>query len=283
MSARDSATSLAQTSLAQAGPVLLFGAGNMGGAMLRGWLALGLPADRVAIVDPAPGEAIAALAGQGVVFNPAPGSVDASVLLLAVKPQMFAGVVQQMRAHLGQRTLLVSVLAGTTMAQLESACPDGQPVLRVMPNTPAAIGQGMSVLFANGHVSDEQKRGAEALMAAIGDTAWIEDEALMDAVTAVSGSGPAYVFHLAECLAAAGVAAGLPADLADQLARQTVAGAGALIAESGTDPAQLRRNVTSPNGTTAAALAVLMAENGLGPLLVEAVDAAKRRSEELAG
>lgn len=283
MSARDSATSLAQTSLAQAGPVLLFGAGNMGGAMLRGWLALGLPADRVAIVDPAPGEAIAALAGQGVVFNPAPGSVGASILLLAVKPQMFAGVVQQMRAHLGQRTLLVSVLAGTTMAQLESACPDGQPVLRVMPNTPAAIGQGMSVLFANGHVSDEQKRGAEALMAAIGDTAWIEGEALMDAVTAVSGSGPAYVFHLAECLAAAGVAAGLPADLADQLARQTVAGAGALIAESGTDPAQLRRNVTSPNGTTAAALAVLMAENGLGPLLVEAVDAAKRRSEELAG
>lgn len=283
MSARDSATSLAQTSLAQAGPVLLFGAGNMGGAMLRGWLALGLPADRVAIVDPAPGEAIAALAGQGVIFDPAPGSVDASVLLLAVKPQMFAGVVRQMRAHLGQRTLLVSVLAGTTMAQLESACPDGQPVLRVMPNTPAAIGQGMSVLFANGHVSDEQKRGAEALMAAIGDTAWIEDEALMDAVTAVSGSGPAYVFHLAECLAAAGVAAGLPADLADQLARQTVAGAGALIAESGTDPAQLRRNVTSPNGTTAAALAVLMAENGLGPLLVEAVDAAKRRSEELAG
>ena len=283
MSARDSATSLAQTSLARAGPVLLFGAGNMGGAMLRGWLALGLPADRVAIVDPAPGESIAALAGQGVIFDPAPGSVDASVLLLAVKPQMFAGVVRQMRAHLGQRTLLVSVLAGTTMAQLESACPDGQPVLRVMPNTPAAIGQGMSVLFANGHVSDEQKRGAEALMAAIGDTAWIEDEALMDAVTAVSGSGPAYVFHLAECLAAAGVAAGLPADLADQLARQTVAGAGALIAESGTDPAQLRRNVTSPNGTTAAALAVLMAENGLGPLLVEAVDAAKRRSEELAG
>ncbi|MEM8877588.1 MAG: pyrroline-5-carboxylate reductase [Pseudomonadota bacterium] len=270
-------------SLANAGPVLLFGAGNMGGAMLRGWLALGLPPERVAIVDPAPAETIAALADRGVVFNPAPQAFRASVLLLAVKPQMFADVAPDLQGHLAAETVLVSVLAGTTMAQLETVYLEGQPILRVMPNTPAAIGQGMSVLYANGHVSAEQKREAEALMAAIGDTAWIDNEALMDAVTAVSGSGPAYVFHLAECLAAAGTKAGLPMDLADQLARQTVAGAGALIAATGTDPAELRRNVTSPNGTTAAALSVLMADNGLGRLLIEAVDAAKRRSEELAG
>jgi pyrroline-5-carboxylate reductase len=271
------------TTLSNAGTVLLFGAGNMGGAMLRGWLTLGLPPQRVAIVDPAPRENIAALEDQGVLFNPDPDGFRPSVLLLAVKPQMFADVADTLRAYLPQEAVLVSVLAGTTMAQLEAVCPAGQPVLRVMPNTPAAIGQGMSVLYANAHVSAEQKSEAESLMAAIGDTAWIEDEALMDAVTAVSGSGPAYVFYLAEALAEAGAKAGLPADLADQLARQTVSGAGALIAATGTDPAELRRNVTSPNGTTAAALAVLMSENGLGPLLVDAVDAAKRRSEELAG
>ncbi|MEO1250334.1 MAG: pyrroline-5-carboxylate reductase [Pseudomonadota bacterium] len=271
------------TTLSDAGPVLLFGAGNMGGAMLRGWLALGLPPKRVAIVDPAPRENIAALADRGVIFNPAPEGFGPSVLLLAVKPQMFAEVAESIGAYLPGDAVLISVLAGTTMAQIEAVCPSGQPVLRVMPNTPAAIGQGMSVLYANAHVSAEQKSEAESLMAAIGDTAWIEDEALMDAVTAVSGSGPAYVFYLAEALAQAGAKAGLPADLADQLARQTVSGAGALIAATGTDPAELRRNVTSPNGTTAAALAVLMAENGLGPLLVDAVGAAKRRSEELAG
>jgi pyrroline-5-carboxylate reductase len=270
-------------SLADAGPVLLFGAGNMGGAMLRGWLALGLPPHKVAIVDPAPRKDIAALAEQGVQFNPAPGVFDPDVVLLAVKPQMFEALASDVARHLPAGAVLVSVLAGTTMAQLQSACPARQPVLRVMPNTPAAIGQGMSVLFANAHVSDAHKAQAQALMAAIGDTAWIEDEALMDAVTAVSGSGPAYVFYLAECLAEAGVAAGLPRSLADQLARQTVSGAGSLITETGTDPAQLRRNVTSPNGTTAAALAVLMAEQGLAPLLVDAVAEAKRRSQELAG
>jgi pyrroline-5-carboxylate reductase len=272
-----------RNSLADAGPVLLFGAGNMGGAMLRGWLALGLPPQKVAIVDPAPREDIAALAEQGVRFNPAPGAFAPVVVLLAVKPQMFDGIAAGMARHLPPGAVLVSVLAGTTMAQLEGACPSGQPVLRVMPNTPAAIGQGMSVLFANRHVSDTQKATAQALMAAIGDTAWIDDEALMDAVTAVSGSGPAYVFYLAECLAEAGVKAGLPRALADQLARQTVSGAGSLITETGTDPAELRRNVTSPNGTTAAALAVLMAEQGLAPLLADAVAEAKRRSRELAG
>jgi pyrroline-5-carboxylate reductase len=270
------------TTLSNAGTVLLFGAGNMGGAMLRGWLALGLPPQRVAIVDPAPRENIAALEDQGFCSI---RRLMAFAIGAAAGGQ--AADVRRCGGHLAglppQEAVLVSVLAGTTMAQLEAVCPAGQPVLRVMPNTPAAIGQGMSVLYANAHVSAEQKSEAESLMAAIGDTAWIEDEALMDAVTAVSGSGPAYVFYLAEALAEAGAKAGLPADLADQLARQTVSGAGALIAATGTDPAELRRNVTSPNGTTAAALAVLMSENGLGPLLVDAVDAAKRRSEELAG
>ena len=203
--------------------------------------------------------------------------------LLAVKPQMLDDVAPGTVAHVGSNTVIVSILAGPTLERLESFYPEGQPVIRVMPNTPSSVGRGMSVMCANAHVSPEQVEAARMLLSAIGDVAEIDDEVLMDAVTAVSGSGPAYVFLLAEVMAAAGEKAGLPAELAAQLARQTVTGAGELLHRSDLDPATLRKNVTSPNGTTAAALSVLMGEPGMAELLERAVAAAAKRSRELAG
>jgi pyrroline-5-carboxylate reductase len=177
--------------------------------------------------------------------------------------------------------LVISVAAGVRLATLAKAFGDGPALVRVMPNTPAQIGKGMSVAVAAGSLRPERHRAVEALLDAVGESAWVEDEALIDAVTALSGSGPAYVFLLAECLAKAGEAAGLPPDLAAQLARQTVIGGGALLEASPDSAAKLRENVTSPKGTTAAALAVLMAPDGLAPLLAKAVEAARKRSVEL--
>ncbi|WP_372425134.1 pyrroline-5-carboxylate reductase [Salinarimonas chemoclinalis] len=264
----------------------LVGAGKMGGAMLEGWLAAGLPAAAVSVHDPQPSEAIAALAAaRGLALNPEPaarGPVD--VLVLAIKPQTLEAAAPALAPLVGPDTLVVSVLAGKTVANLRAALPAAHAVVRAMPNLPASIGRGATGAFANAATSAAQRALADTLLRASGLVEWVADEALIDAVTGVSGSGPAYVFALVEALAEAGHAAGLPEDLAMRLARQTVVGAGALLAESDLPAATLRANVTSPGGTTAAGLAVLQREEGgLADLVRDTVAAAKRRAGELSG
>ncbi|WP_420133919.1 pyrroline-5-carboxylate reductase [Rhodopseudomonas sp.] len=263
------------------GSLVLAGAGKMGGAMLSGWLAQGLDAGNVVVVDPQPSDEIKALTARGVRINAAAGNVGAvSTLVVAVKPQTFTGAAEALRAYVGASTLVVSVMAGKPIAALAAGV--GGHIVRAMPNTPAAIGRGITVAVAASDVTAEQRATADALLRATGGVEWVEDEALIDAVTAVSGSGPAYVFLLAEELARAGVEAGLPEALAMTLARATVAGSGELLHRSDLDAATLRKNVTSPGGTTAAALEVLMADDGFRPLLTKAVAAAAKRSRELA-
>lgn len=271
-------------SLASLGSLVLVGAGKMGGAMLTGWLERGLPADGVTVVDPALGPEMQALRERtGFRHVTDAGEIGGSpeVLVLAVKPQQMGAALPKVAAVTGPETIVISVAAGTRIATLAGALGPG-PIVRMMPNTPAQVGMGMSVGVGSPAVTAAHRATVTALMDAVGTTAWVEDEGLMDAVTAVSGSGPAYVFLLAEVMTEAARAAGLPDDLAALLARQTVAGAGALLAASPLDPATLRKNVTSPGGTTAAALAVLMAEGALQPLMTDAVAAAARRSRELA-
>jgi pyrroline-5-carboxylate reductase len=263
------------------GTVVLAGAGKMGGALLTGWLAQGLDGGDVVVIDPQPSDEIRALTARGIRFNASAGDVGAvTTLLLAVKPQMFREAAAALRAFVGPNTLVVSIMAGTPIAAIEAAC--GGHVVRAMPNTPAAIGRGITVAVASLNVTDAQRGTADALLRATGSVEWIDDEEQMDAVTAVSGSGPAYVFLLAEELARAGVAAGLPVELATKLARHTVAGSGELLHRSELDSATLRQNVTSPGGTTAAALEVLMAADGFQRLLTRAIAAATKRSKELA-
>jgi pyrroline-5-carboxylate reductase len=263
------------------GTIVLAGAGKMGGALLTGWLAQGLDPARVVVIDPHASDEIRALTAKGARLNPAPDGVgDVAALVVAVKPQMFQEAAATLRKWVQPSTLVVSIMAGTTIAALSSAC--GGSVVRAMPNTPAAIGRGITVAVADGNVGAQQRAMAQALLAATGSVEWVNDEALMDAVTAVSGSGPAYVFLLAEELARAGVAAGLPADLAAKLARETVSGSGELLRRSDLDAATLRQNVTSPGGTTAAALNVLMQPDAMQALMTRAVAAATARSKELA-
>jgi pyrroline-5-carboxylate reductase len=269
-------------SLAQLkGTIVLAGAGKMGGAMLSGWLEQGLGAKHVAVIEPHPSEEISGLAARGIHLNPLPKEIGAvAALVIALKPQMFREAGPMLKSFAGSATLVVSIMAGTTIASLMEV--GGGSVVRAMPNTPAAIGRGITVAVAAKDVSAEQRALADALLRATGSVEWVEDETLMDAVTAVSGSGPAYVFLLAEELARAGVEAGLPQELATKLARETVAGSGALLHRSEIPSATLRQNVTSPGGTTAAALEVLMAPDGMQSLLTRAVAAAARRSKELA-
>jgi pyrroline-5-carboxylate reductase len=269
-------------SLAQIkGAILLAGAGKMGGAMLSGWLAQGLDARSLGVIEPHPSDEIRALAAQGIRLNPSPREIGAAAaLVVALKPQMFREAGAMLKSFAGPATLVVSIMAGTTIASIEQVC--GGMVVRAMPNTPAAIGRGITVAVAASDVSPAQRAVADALLRATGSVEWTSDESLMDAVTAVSGSGPAYVFLLAEELARAGVEAGLPPALATRLARETVAGSGELLRRSELSSATLRQNVTSPGGTTAAALEVLMAKDGLQPLLTRAIAAATRRSKELA-
>lgn len=261
--------------------VLLVGAGRMGGALLQGWLDLGLDPSRLTILEPQPAPDIAAMAARGVSLNP-PGNTARDVVLLAVKPQVAADLLPRLTGWVGAETLVVSIMAGRSIGSIATAFPSAA-IVRAMPNTPASIGRGITVAVGNRAVSPGQREVAHALLAACGRVEWVEDEALLDPVTAVSGSGPAYVFLLAECLATAGVAAGLSRDLAEKLARETVSGAGELLHRSPLDPATLRQNVTSPAGTTAAALNVLMASDGLEPLMRRAVAAATKRSRELGG
>ena len=263
------------------GTIALAGAGKMGGAMLTGWLAQGLDAKRVVVIEPQPSAEINALAAKGIRLNPSAGDAGAvDTLVVAVKPQSFREAGAALKQFVGSSTLVVSIMAGTTIAALEEVC--GGMVVRAMPNTPAAIGRGITVAVAAKNVSAAQRTTADALLRATGSVEWVDDESLMDAVTAVSGSGPAYVFLLAEELARAGVEAGLPAELATKLARETVAGSGELLHRSELASATLRQNVTSPGGTTAAALEVLMGEGGMQQLMIRAVAAATKRSLELA-
>ena len=257
--------------------LVLIGCGRMGGAMLDGWLTRGMPAQRVWVVDPEPSARLDAL---GLHLNEELPQRP-SVVVVAVKPQLLDDAMPTLGPLAGGDTLVLSVIAGVPMARFEELGP-GTPVVRAMPNTPAAIGRGITALAANRAAGEAGLAKAEALMAAVGETVRLEDESQMDAVTAVSGSGPAYVFHLIEALAAAGEAEGLAPELALQLARATVNGAGALATESGEPPAALREAVTSPGGTTAAALKVLMdGGSGLPPLMRRAVAAAAERSREL--
>jgi pyrroline-5-carboxylate reductase len=261
------------------GPIVLAGAGKMGGAMLSGWLAQGLDPRKVSVIEPSPSGEIGALGAKGIRLNPT-GDVSAATLVIALKPQMFREAGPMLKRFSATSTLAVSIMAGTTIAAISELC--GGSVVRAMPNTPAAIGRGITVAVASNKVSPAQRADADALLRATGSVEWIDDENLMDAVTAVSGSGPAYIFLLAEELARAGIEAGLPQPLATKLARETVAGSGELLHRSELPAATLRQNVTSPGGTTAAALEVLMGPDGLQSLLTRAVAAATRRSRELA-
>ena len=264
--------------------LVLVGAGKMGGAMLQGWLGLGLDPKHVAVIEPQASDDLKAMAARGVRINPPLNTIgQADAIVIAVKPQVAAEAVPPLAGMLGPSTVVVSIMAGKTLGFLENALPNAAAV-RAMPNTPAAIGRGITVAVANVRVTPAQRDLAHRLLAATGAVEWIEDERLMDAVTAVSGSGPAYVFYMTECLAAAAEKVGLPPALAMQLARATVAGSGELLHRSPLDPSTLRQNVTSPGGTTAAALEVLMAAaSGLDPLLAKAVAAAGKRSRELGG
>ena len=270
--------------MAAPGPIVLVGGGRMGGALAAGWLRGPLEAAQLRIVEPDDGvaERLAPL-GADRVRAPAalPVTLNPSAIVFAVKPQVMAEVVPQYSGFGGPDCVHLSIAAGWPVALLARDLGD-VAIVRAMPNTPAAIGEGMTVAWANSATDRDQKALCEGLLKAVGAVAWIDDESHMDAVTAVSGSGPAYVFLLAECLAEAAVEAGLPEDLARLLAERTVSGAGALLAQAEDDAAQLRRNVTSPGGTTEAALGVLMGEDGLSPLMTRAVRAAAERSRALA-
>lgn len=271
-------------SISLRGTLVLIGAGKMGGAMLEGWLKAGVAARQVVALDPSPPAEVAALlAKHGVRHNPPISSItDAEVVLVAVKPQVMDEVLTPLHGLGASKPLILSIAAGKTIASFERHFGTDAAVIRTMPNTPAAVGRGITAMAANRNVSQAQFALAEQLLSSVGEVVRVDDEGLIDAATGVSGSGPAYVFYLTECLAAAGEAVGLPPDVAMKLARATVAGSGELMRSSGIDAATLRQNVTSPKGTTYEALQVLMAEDGMKPLMIEAVKAAARRSRELA-
>lgn len=266
------------------GTLVLIGAGKMGGAMLEGWLKAGVAPAQVVVLDPnPPSEVKALLEKHGVRHNPPLASItNPEVLLAAVKPQVMNEVLAPLVALGKSKPLILSIAAGKTIASFEKHFGSDAAVIRTIPNTPAAVGQGITAMTANRNVSADQMNLAEQLLSSIGEVVRVDDETLIDAATAVSGSGPAYVFYLTECLTAAAEAVGLPPDVAVKLARATVAGSGALMRSSGIDAGILRQNVTSPKGTTYEALQILMAENGMKPLMIQAVKAATQRSKELA-
>ena len=266
--------------------IVLFGGGKMGGAMLEGWLKAGTPATSIGVFDLYPSPWLterAQTAGFGLnpVIDPA---TTPDVLVLAIKPQMLDSAADQLATLAGPTTLVISVIAGKTIANLRARMPRAEAFVRAMPNTPAAVGRGITGIACSPEVSRRDAEKADALLSAIGQLVHLDREEQIDAVTALSGSGPAYVFHMVECMAKAGEAIGLPSDVAARLARATIEGAGELLfQDAATGPDQLRINVTSPGGTTAAALAVLMAPDGLQPLMTRAITAAKHRAGELSG
>lgn len=262
--------------------ILLVGAGNMGGAMLGGWLAKGIPAKNICVLDPSPNPAMAKLITDNEICHEtnADKLVAPDILLIALKPQIMGDVLPALKHMVGKNTVAISVAAGKTLSFMAEHLGIGAMV-RAMPNTPALVQRGITVACANPAVSELQKQHTTTLLSATGSVEWIDDETLMDAVTAVSGSGPAYAFHLVEALGDAAIAAGLPEELGRKLALETVAGAGEMMMRSNLSPATLRKNVTSPGGTTQAALEVLMGADGFPSLLKQAVNAAKKRSGEL--
>ena len=281
--AKSARKSAKQESLAAIpGALVLVGAGKMGGAMLDGWLARKLPPKKIIVLEPQPSKAIKALAKRGVRINPKGDVGDVAALVIAVKPQTAPDALPLFAALIDAKTVVVSIMAGRTLAFLEKHLPNAA-IVRAMPNTPAAIGRGITVAVGNRRVAAPARKLSHGLLAATGSVEWVEDESLMDAVTAVSGSGPAYVFLLAEAMAQAGAAAGLPPALAERLARETVAGSGELMHRSPEPAAILRQNVTSPGGTTAAALEVLMGDGGVAPLMTKAIAATTKRGKDLAG
>nr|WP_316655191.1 pyrroline-5-carboxylate reductase [uncultured Gellertiella sp.] len=267
-----------------AGLLVLVGAGNMGGAMLAGWLKSGVPGSQVLVIDPNPSDSMLQMLNDAGARHctSAPAGLKAGILFIAVKPQVMGAVLAPLKDIVCEGTVVVSVAAGKTLAFMESHLGPASMV-RAMPNTPAMIGRGVTGAYANQRVTVEQRQQVQSLLKVSGPVEWVGSEADIDAVTALSGSGPAYVFYLVECMAEAGRKAGLPADLAMRLARETVSGAGELLHRSPDEAARLRQNVTSPGGTTAAALSVLMAQDGMQPLFDRAVEAARVRAGELAG
>jgi pyrroline-5-carboxylate reductase len=267
------------------GTLVLVGAGKMGGAMLEGWLKAGADPRKIVALDPGPPvEVLALLSKHGIRHNPAVQSINnAEVVLVAVKPQVMDEVLAPLGGLAASKPLVLSVVAGKTIAKLAAHFGADASIIRTMPNTPAAIGRGITAMVGNAKVSAGQLALAEQLLSTIGEVVRVDTEEQIDWVTGVSGSGPAYVFWMTECLAAAGEKLGLSRKLAAQLARATVAGSGELMRQSGIDAATLRQNVTSPKGTTYEALQILMADDGMKPLMEKAVAAAARRSKELAG
>lgn len=265
-------------------PFVLVGAGKMGGAMLSGWMAEGVNPSAIVVSDPKLSDEMQALLEKHGIrhVTAVPADLNPSMVLVAVKPQMMDVVLPALAPAVKPDTLILSVAAGTPISKFLNAF-GAVPMARAMPNTPAMVGRGVTAVYPNDSVTAAQKETIETLLAAVGKVVWLDSEDQIDMVTGVSGSGPAYVFWLAECLAEAGRAAGLPEELAAELANATVSGAGELMHQSPEKPAVLRQNVTSPNGTTAAALEVLMADDGLKPLMTDAVAAAVKRARELAG
>ena len=263
--------------------ILLVGGGKMGSALLQGWLAAGFGAAQFMVNEPAPSDDLAA---SVAVVNPTAEQLEQSmpdIIVLAIKPQMADSVLPDLIPAVRRSTVVISLLAGQSIEHLSALLGGHDVIVRTMPNTPAAIGLGMTALIASDGVSAAQKQDAGHLMQAVGETVWLDSQKQMDAVTAISGSGPAYVFYLAETMMSAGVSLGLSEEMALQLARQTIVGAATMMVQSDTSPSQLRRNVTSPNGTTEAALDVLMAETGgLGTLMRQATQAAALRNRQLA-
>ena len=272
---------MTQSSLQGVGPVVLIGAGKMGLALARGWITAGLRPNELVLVDPHPTEATQQFAAEtGVRLLSSANGVLIAVMVLAVKPQVMAAVLDEIRPLTGGHTLVISIAAGISIGAISAGLHSGR-VVRAMPNTPAQIGKGITGAVAAPGVSEADRRVADALLGAAGEVIWFADEPMLDAVTAVSGSGPAYLFHFVEALAAAGMRQGFDPDQAMRLARQTVIGAAALLEADPSPAAVLRQNVTSPKGTTEAALSVLMAPNGLVNLMEKTVLAARLRSEEL--
>jgi len=277
-------SSLSETGITPDAPLLLIGCGKMGGALLNGWIAGGLPAAAVAIAEPSPAPELITLAAEdGLRLASDAASLDIAprAIIAAIKPQMMETIMPALGQRFGTAPTWLSIAAGTPISLFERIAGDGARVVRVMPNTPSAVGKGVSALFANPAATEADHAMASALLDAVGTTVWLETEAQMDVVTGVSGSGPAYVFHLIEALAKAAQAEGLAPELAMALARQTVIGAAALADAAPESAATLRENVTSPGGTTAAGLSVLMGYEGLPDLMTRTVAAAAQRSREL--
>lgn len=266
--------------------LLLVGCGKMGGALARGWIANGTPVDDIAVVEPSADASAVIFSELGIKAVSTAAELTAGYspdfIFLAVKPQSAADVLAPYADYKAANTTFVSIMAGKTISSLEAILGSDANIVRAMPNTPASIGRGITVAVANAGTTENAKKSVTGLLQTVGQAAWVDDESMMDAVTAVSGSGPAYIFLLAEAMSHAGVMAGLSVELSDKLARQTVSGSGELLHRSNETSTALRQNVTSPGGTTAAALEILLADGGMKDLMVKAIDAATKRSRELA-